>query len=65
MPGDHPEALAEDRQQGLARRGVDLDLPTASGTAQGRMKKISRLTVRVKDSRGLQAGTGAAALRPW
>lgn len=42
---------------------LDLDLPTASGTAQGKLKKISRLTVRVKDSCGLQAGPDAAALR--
>jgi len=42
---------------------LDLDLPTSGGTAQGKLKKISRLTVRLTDSCGLQAGPDAAALR--
>lgn len=36
--------------------------PAGGGTIQGQMKKIARLTVRVKDARGLQVGLNQGAL---
>jgi hypothetical protein len=35
---------------------LDLELPSQSGTVQGQPKKISQVTLRVKDARGIQVG---------
>lgn len=46
---------------------LNLELPagvgSGGGTVQGRMKKIGRVTVRVKDSRGLEIGVDPGALQ--
>ena len=43
---------------------LNLELATQTGpTAQGQMKKIARVTVRAKDSRGIQVGVNQAALQ--
>ena len=41
---------------------LNLELP-AGGTMQGQMKKIAQVTVRVKETRGLQVGLVQAALQ--
>lgn len=35
---------------------LDLEVQTPAGTSQGQMKKISQVTVRVKDARGIEVG---------
>jgi len=42
---------------------LNLELATEAGTAQGQMKKIARVTVRAKDSRGLKVGINQAVLQ--
>jgi hypothetical protein len=52
---------------------LNLDVPSQAGSVQGQMKKISQVTIRVKDARGIQIGieqempsgssTGKPALR--
>lgn len=42
---------------------LNLELPTQSGTAQGRMKKISRVTLRLKDSCRIRVGSDEGALQ--
>jgi hypothetical protein len=41
---------------------LNLELP-AGGTMQGQMKKIAQVTVRVKESRGVQVGLNQGALQ--
>jgi len=42
---------------------LNLEVAAAGGTMQGNMKKIAQLTVRVKDSRGLQVGLNQGAVQ--
>lgn len=42
---------------------LNLELPTQGGTVQGQMKKIPKVTLRVKDARGIKVGLNTGALQ--